>query len=116
MDTQGLLPPPVKPRRRRHSLEFKTQVLAACAEPGASIAAVAQHFNVNANLIHKWRRATEATRPPKNGDFVKVALPRPTASTSPQALKLELTCTHGPVVIHWPLDQLDLLSNWLRSS
>lgn len=86
MDTQGLLPPPVKPRRRRHSLEFKTQVLAACAEPGASIAAVAQHFNVNANLIHKWRRATEATRPPENGDFVKVALPM----TCPQNLSQPL--------------------------
>jgi len=115
MDTQGLPPPPVKRQRRRHSLEFKAQVLAACAEPDASIAAVAQRFNINANLIHKWRRPAETMRPPKNGDFVKVALPRPTVSTSPQALKLELTCAHGPIVIHWPIDQLSALTNWLRS-
>ena len=116
MDTQGLLPPPVKQRRRRHSLEFKTQVLAACAEPDASIAAVAQRFNINANLIHKWRRPTKTVRSPENGDFVKVALPRPAGSTSPQALKLELTCAHGPVVIHWPMDQLNALTDWLRKS
>lgn len=115
MDTQGLLPPPVKQRRRRHSQAFKAQVLAACAEPDASIAAVAQRFKINANLIHKWRRATEAKCSPENGDFVKVALPRPTIST-PQALKLELTCAHGPVVIHWPMDQLNALTDWLRKS
>ena len=42
--------------RRRHSEQFKAQVLAACAEPGASISAVALSFGVNANLVHQWRR------------------------------------------------------------
>ncbi len=115
MDTQGLLPPPVKRQRRRHSLEFKQQVLAACAEPDASIAAVAQRFNINANLIHKWRRPAQTIHPSESSDFVKVTLPRPTASTSPQALKLELTCAHGLVVIHWPMNQLSALTDWLRS-
>ena len=116
MDTQGLLPPPVKQRRRRHSQAFKAQVLAACAEPDASIAAVAQRFNINANLIHKWRRAAETMHSSEKSDFVKVALPRPVVSRSPQVLKLELTCAHGPVVIHWPMDQLNALADWLRES
>ena len=48
--------PPVKRHRRRHSPAFKAEVLAACVEPGASIAAVAQRYQINANLVHKWRK------------------------------------------------------------
>lgn len=33
--------------RRRHSAEFKAQVVAACAEPGATVAAVARAFGLN---------------------------------------------------------------------
>lgn len=43
-------------QRRRHSAAFKAQVLAACAEPGASVAAVALSFKLNDNLVHQWRR------------------------------------------------------------
>ena len=42
--------------RRRHSEQFKAQVLAACAEPGASVSAVALSFGLNDNLVHQWRR------------------------------------------------------------
>lgn len=41
--------------RRRHSPELKAKVLAACNEPGASIAAVAMAHGLNANLVRKWR-------------------------------------------------------------
>ncbi len=40
--------------RRRHSAEIKAKVLAACSEPGASIAAVALAHGLNANLVRKW--------------------------------------------------------------
>jgi transposase len=49
--------------RRRHSAELKDKVLAACAEPGASVAAVALAHDLNANLVHKWRRCHKATPP-----------------------------------------------------
>jgi transposase-like protein len=45
---------PKTPTRRTHSLEFKAQVLAACRQPGASIAAVALAHGINANVAHKW--------------------------------------------------------------
>ena len=41
--------------QRRHSVEFKERVLAACAETGASVAAVARSFELNDNLVHQWR-------------------------------------------------------------
>lgn len=45
---------PKTPIRRTHSPEFKARVLAACRQPGASIAAVAQAHGINANVAHKW--------------------------------------------------------------
>lgn len=55
--------------RCRHDAQIKAKVLAACNEPGASIAAVALAHGLNANLVHKWRhgrglkRAGIATSP-----------------------------------------------------
>lgn len=41
-------------RRRKHSDEFKAQVVAACNPPGVSIAAVSMAHGVNANLARRW--------------------------------------------------------------
>lgn len=42
--------------RRRHLPEFKARVVDECAQPGASVAAVALSHGLNANLVHRWRR------------------------------------------------------------
>ena len=41
--------------RRRHGAEIKAKVLAACDEPGASVAGVALAHGLNANLVRQWR-------------------------------------------------------------
>ena len=46
--------------RRRHSAQFKREVLAACNELGASVAGVALAFGLNANLVRQWRRGRMA--------------------------------------------------------
>ena len=43
-----------KSPRRVHGAEFKTQVLAECQQPGASVAAVALAHGLNVNLVRKW--------------------------------------------------------------
>ena len=71
--------------RRRHSAELKTNVLAACDEPGASISGVALAHGLNANLVRKWRsgrgvkRAGVTVEPP----LVSAAPKRPASTTSP---------------------------------
>lgn len=40
--------------RRVHSAEFKTQILAACRQPGASVSAVAIAHGLNPNVVRKW--------------------------------------------------------------
>ncbi|MGC8520155.1 MAG: transposase [Steroidobacteraceae bacterium] len=53
-------------RRRRHSAEFKAETVAACREPGVSIAAVGTSRSVNANLLRRWvveaQRSCELSR------------------------------------------------------
>ena len=54
--TQDSNPIPVTRKRRYHSREFKSMVVQASNAPGNSTAGVAQKYQLNANLIHKWRR------------------------------------------------------------
>ena len=39
---------------RTYSAEFKAQLVAACQQPGASIAALAGGQGMNANVLHRW--------------------------------------------------------------
>ncbi|MBU0801130.1 transposase [Zhongshania sp. BJYM1] len=117
MDTQGLLPAPARPPRRKHSLQFKEQVVAASYAPNTSVASVAQQFKINANLVHKWRRQFDAKAAGRD-DFIKVA-PRITvkamdASCPDTTLKVELSSALGPVTIHWPMADLAGLASWLN--
>ena len=45
-----------KKTRRRYGAELKQQILAQCAEPGASVASIALSHGINANVVHKLRR------------------------------------------------------------
>ena len=39
---------------RTYSAQFKSQLVAACQKPGASIAALASGQGMNANVLHRW--------------------------------------------------------------
>ena len=114
--------------RRRHSLEFKERVLAACAEPGASIAAVARSFELNDNLVHQWRRGRgvgktklEIPLAQKAPEFVELSLPAPispqTELAAPsESIRIELKrCALGVNVL-WPLSAAGDSAAWLRES
>jgi transposase-like protein len=47
---QAPLPP------KEYDAEFKTRVITACQQAGASIAGIALANGVNANLVHRWIR------------------------------------------------------------
>lgn len=48
-------------RKRRHSNDFKDELVRACAEPGVSVAGIALANGVNANLVRKWIAASIAS-------------------------------------------------------
>lgn len=51
-----------RPRRREYSKEFKAQLLAACAQPGASVGRVALSHGLHANMVHRWIRESGTVR------------------------------------------------------
>lgn len=115
-----------KAPRRRHSLEFKERVLAACAEPGASVAAVARSFELNDNLVHQWRRgrgvgtaklATPLTQ--KAPEFVELSLPAPPppqakVAAPNESIRIELKRGLLGVNVLWPLSAAGDCAAWLR--
>ena len=98
----------VRRRRRRHSEAFKAAAVAACLQPGVSIAAVALSRGLNANLLRRWVVEAERTgRPVSSGSppagtaagFVPVSL---SSAGSEPVICLELRCGAGTVSVQWP--------------
>jgi len=115
-------------QRRRHTQEFKTQVLAACSEPGMSVAAVARSFGLNDNLLHQWRRGRGASVG-QNSDvsavagkpmqFIAMSLPAPVPTSTPAsgaATRVQVQVKRGALVItvDWPLEAAAELGAWTR--
>jgi transposase len=118
-------------QRRRHSADFKAQVLAACAEPGASVAAVALSFGLNDNLEHQWRRgrgviplrSSASTATAKEApEFVALSLPEPSPVPPPspaaaglyEEIRLELKRGALVVCVTWPVSAAADCATWLR--
>ena len=129
--------------RRRHSDELKAKVLAACAEPGASISGVALAHGLNANLVRKWRcgrgtkRAGMAITPPAAihalpaprgaaPEFVAIEMPAPAkaaarASAEPLASApisqtlIQIELRRGPLhlSVRWPTAAAEDCRAWL---
>jgi transposase len=112
--------------RRRHSEEFKAQVLAACAAPGASVSAVALSFGLNDNLVHQWRRGRghKASRAAAADSalphFVALSLPAPVAAAAAVAtdvldpIRVEFRRGALSVSVSWPLAASSQCAAWLR--
>jgi len=98
--------------RRRHSADLKAQVLAECAQPGASVAGVALSHGINANVVHKWRRLAGAAPLPV-ASFVPVALPAPACATSAD-IRMELRRGATSMSINWPAAAAADCAAWMR--
>jgi len=98
----------VRRRRRRHSEAFKADAVAACLQPGVSIAAVALSRGLNANLLRRWLVEAERTGvPAKSGgplaENTKGFVPVPLSSAvNEPVIRLELRCGSGTVSVQWP--------------
>jgi transposase len=103
-------------QRRRHDREFKQQVLAQCAKPGASVAQIALSHGLNANLVHKWRRLAEASSTaPSTTEFIPVTLaPSPLAAAPAQPIELDLQRGALSVRVRWPASESVACAAWLR--
>lgn len=102
--------------RRKHSRELKAQVLEACRQPGASIAAVALAHGLNANLVHKWRgnaaRLMIAGQAPVEG-FLALPIESVAAPSAPD-IRIELCRGAVTMNVTWPIAAAGECAHWLR--
>jgi transposase len=103
--------------RRRHSTEFKREVLGKCEAPGASVAAVALAHGINANLVHKWRRQA---RPAERGgaSFIPVKLRElepPATADGSGCIEIQLRRGGTAVQVRWPVSAASGCADWLRA-
>lgn len=114
-------------RRRRHSKEFKEKVILAAMQPNVSIAAVALHYQLNANLLRRWvaargerdvaREACQSMSAPP-AEFVPLQLQAPSAVPVSTEIEIEVRRGAATVTVRWPVcaaaDCAAWLQGWLR--
>ena len=130
MSTRFISPALPGRRRRRHSDEFKSEVIDACRRPGVSIAAVALANGLNANLVRRWMVEAGCAASTKPAACIESSEQEMAVVTAPQVpsfvpVKLEPDARgpdihieinrHGTLVtVSWPASAAGECGAWLR--
>ena len=110
-------------KRRRHSEEFRARVVAACRQPGASVAALALAHGLNANLVRRWiKQSTErlpVTRRSMVNPVVEALTVVPVAiesaeGRSEEAVRIDIRRSGLAVQLAWPATRVAELTGLLK--
>ena len=112
-----------------HSDQFKAGAVAACSQPGMSMAAVAMAHGINANLLRRWVHETEMkprsevvragiadevkAQEPKTV-FVPVSLPASAPPAQAPDIRIELRRGQTTVTVTWPAGAASDCAVWMR--
>lgn len=121
--------------RRKHSAQLKAQVLAECAQTGASVAKVAMSHGINANIVHGWRKlarerdgavvpacpspapaSSKLAKPaPSVPQFVPISMAAtPPPPSAPGDIQIELRRGVTAMKITWPVAAAAHCAAWMR--
>ena len=117
----------VRRTHRTYTPQFKAELVAACMQPGASIAALALRHGMNANVLHRWCKeyhqghhrqslvgAAPDVQPQTTPAFIPIALnaappscvgeqPVVAAPALAQDIRIECRRQGVSVTVHWPV-------------
>ena len=112
--------------RRKHSAEFRAEVLQACRQADASVAAIALRNGLNANVVYRWLRedarcidsgagSHAAVSTAMHGaEFIAVQLPQPAMAAASKDIRIEVRQGASTVTVTWPLQASAECAAWLR--
>ncbi|MES2952482.1 MAG: transposase [Pseudomonadota bacterium] len=115
---------------RTYTREFKAELVAACQQPGASIAGLASSHAMNANVLHRWlkehardgRHQLGGTRLPgavaataHAPAFIPIQLPAVMHESRVAELKVELRKGALSMTVTWPLSAMADFAQWTQS-
>ena len=112
--------------RRKHSVQFRAEVLQACRQADASVAAIALRNGLNANVVYRWLRedargvgagagshAAVSTRP--GGEFIAVQMPAQAVAAASPEIRVEVRRPGAlTVTVSWPVQCAGECAAWLR--
>ena len=111
--------------RRKHSAELRAQVVEACPQSGASVAAIALRSGLNANMVHRWLRedtrcvdagggapAAHTARPV--AEFVPLQLPAAPVADVASDIRVQVRRGASSITVSWPLQGARECAAWLR--
>ena len=117
-------------RSRTHhtyTAQFKAELVAACQQPGVSIAALAGQHAMNANVLHRWlkehqrsgRHQLAAHSPAAALEtthclaaFIPVQLPAPASQPEAREIKVELRKGQLSMVVTRPVSAAAEFASW----
>ena len=111
--------------RRKHSAELRAQVVQACRQSGASVAAIALRSGLNANLVHRGLREDGRSLDSGAGsragvtaragaEFMPLQLPAPAvAGGACTDIRVELRRGASTITVSWPLQGARECAAWL---
>jgi len=115
---------------RTYTAQFKAELVAACAQPGVSIAGLAGQHAMNANVLHRWLKehrlsgchqlvahspaAALGTTSPLAA-FIPLQLPAATPQPQPQEIRVELCKGALSMVVTWPVSAAAECASWAAS-
>jgi transposase len=127
--TTAVIALPATRTRRRHSPQFRAQVVAACLQPGVSLAAVSLANGLNTTMVRRWVKEyregigavvgvadktgqSQVERAAAPAQFVAVAV---ASEVVPPGGDLRLEVRRGETVVHisWPAAQAQACAQWL---
>jgi transposase len=117
---------PAGRRRRRHSAQFKAEVVRACRQPGVSMAAVALANGLNANVLRRWVQQAEPDRPVgsevieaagavTNAEGAPAFVPLALRACEPEAeIRIEVRRGATSIKVTWPASVAAECASWMR--
>lgn len=115
---------------RTYTREFKAELVAACQQPGASIAGLASSHGMNANVLHRWlkeherdgRHQLDGAKPPgavvasaSTPAFIPIQLPGVMHESRAYELKVELRKGALSMTVTWPISAVTDFTQWTKS-
>jgi len=110
--------------RRKHTDEFRAEVLAQCRRPGKSIAGVALEHGLNANLVGAWLRksavsgnacaevATLEAPAPEFPSFIPVPLAMKPPEPVQRVIEVEIRKGALKMTVTWPISAASDFARW----
>ncbi|MDM0084575.1 transposase [Variovorax sp. J31P179] len=126
MDTSGttaVVAEPLKRSWRRHSDEFRARVIELARQPNTSVAAVALANGLNANMLRRWMRESEAAgeggaqlRDVARPAFVPLPMPAQPSLPMPEqtAVRVEVEIHRNGTTVRASLPMDGRSAAWLR--